>query len=653
MQVRLATKQSTAINAGQMNRLFFAAAVFAVSLVFTACQSPAPIDKTTPSRPTTPKDKVAQERQSAATAQALEQSASQQTADARNRLLLQAAREWLVANDIVRAQQALAQMSGALAPVDMVSRQIIAADIALQSQFPARALDEIDRIPAPLPRDRATEILEIKSKALFAYGRPLGAIIAATDREQMLNNPSDIENNRRMIWEGVELSASKGANMTPPPGTNRVTAGWLELGKAVLALTRNPFSAQAPINDWRTKYPEHPANDFLNRNVLPQLSASQQLPTDIAVLLPMTGKQQTVSAAIRDGILSASLQQPSTQRPRIRFYDTNLGVANVYKQATSEGAQFVVGPLLKEDVVQLVNAFANSSVTPAPTLALNTLTNAVASNGATIFQFALDPTDEAEQAAQQVMADGKKHGVIIVPDNEWGQRVQKAFAAKLNQFGGSVVAATSYNTANKDFSAPVKSVLLVDESRARSHALNAVLGSKLEFEPRVRGDIEFIFVGAEPAAGRLLRPVLRFHLLDEVPIYATSNIFEPDSNAKANAELNGVLFPDMPWIIAPDDAATQLRALLTRYWPTRMRGGNNRLFAFGFDAYRLIPALQARSANLSVNAIPGMTGTLSVDAEGRVHRQLQWAKVTDGQAQPVMSTLPIQASQASIATPNR
>jgi outer membrane PBP1 activator LpoA protein len=88
-------------------------------------------------------------------------------------------------------------------------------------------------------------------------------------------------------------------------------------------------------------------------------------------------------------------------------------------------------------------------------------------------------------------------------------------------------------------------------------------------------------------------------------------------------------------VVAPDDVASQLRNTLTRYWPNRMRG-RGRLFAFGFDAYRMIPTLQAHAVNLNASATPGMTGLLSVDNSGRVRRQLNWARVVGGQAQPVL-----------------
>jgi outer membrane PBP1 activator LpoA protein len=141
-------------------------------------------------------------------------------------------------------------------------------------------------------------------------------------------------------------------------------------------------------------------------------------------------------------------------------------------------------------------------------------------------------------------------------------------------------------------------------------------------------------VGAQPLQGRLVRPALQFHRAGDLPVYSTSDIFEPD--AQANSDLEGVIFPDMPWVISPDAVSTQLRDALMRYWPVRARG-RGRLYAFGFDAYRLIPLLKAGKIG-SEHAIPGMTGLLSIDDRGRVHRQLDWARVTNGVAAPIGTT---------------
>ena len=81
------------------------------------------------------------------------------------------------------------------------------------------------------------------------------------------------------------------------------------------------------------------------------------------------------------------------------------------------------------------------------------------------------------------------------------------------------------------------------------------------------------------------------------------------------------------------DLADSVRAAAREAWPT---GGprRNRLFAFGFDAYRLTAALRAGSA---VN-VDGLTGRLTIDADRRVLRELAWAQLHNGVTRPIPVT---------------
>ena len=225
------------------------------------------------------------------------------------------------------------------------------------------------------------------------------------------------------------------------------------------------------------------------------------------------------------------------------------------------------------------------------------------------------------------MLDGLTHGVVILPRTDWGDRVYRAFESELQLLGGTVVGSQFFDRNKRDFRGPVTAALLIDESNAREAALERIIGSKLEFQPRARADIEFIFVGAEPAQGRLLRPAIKFYLLDQTPVYSTSDIYEPD--ATANADLDGIIFPDMPWLLAPDEQSIQLRASLNRYWPGRARE-RGRLYALGFDTFRLIPILLSQSSDTPTTQANGVTGRLTINSTGRVYRDLQWAKIVNG-----------------------
>jgi outer membrane PBP1 activator LpoA protein len=605
----------------------FAFSLFA-ALAIGAC-TPMP---TRPERPPSERqwaqaEKLSREGNAEGAAQAYEALAASATGDLRDRLWLRAAREYVRANQIDKASALLKQTSATLPSADISLRAEVAAEIALRSQKPDRALAELESIPRPIPHESLADVLSIRARALFALNRPAAGIMAALDREQALATQEEKRANQRLIWEGLQRSAANNADFTVPAGASSVVAGWLELGRAALIAARNPFTAKQDLADWRTRYPHHPANELLTQTVLPELGVGLEYPAQIALVLPLSGRLQSAGVAVRDGFLAALLQQDASRRPVLDVYDSDqLGAVTAYQKALADGAQFVVGPLIKDEVT----AVAFSGAVAVPTLALNQLSDD-ADKPAFLYQYSLDPEEEARQVAQRATNDGHMRALVLLPNNDWGQRVFRAFDDEFKILGGTIAGMRFYDSGERDFSGPVARLLLVDESRARAHALNATLGTHLEFEARRRTDVDFVFMGAQPLQGRLIRPALQFHRAGDLPVYSTSEIFEPD--AQANSDLEGVMFPDMPWVISPDAVSSQLRNSLTRYWPMRVRS-RGRLYAFGFDAYRLIPLLKAGRFG-SAHAIPGMTGLLSIDEQGHVHRQLDWARVTGGQAAPI------------------
>jgi outer membrane PBP1 activator LpoA protein len=87
------------------------------------------------------------------------------------------------------------------------------------------------------------------------------------------------------------------------------------------------------------------------------------------------------------------------------------------------------------------------------------------------------------------------------------------------------------------------------------------------------------------------------------------------------------MFPDIPWVIAPDGESAELRKVLATYWPNQAER-RSRLYAMGFDAYRLVPLI---NAGMGPNRLQAMTGVLHLDADGRILRHLPWARIQRGQ----------------------
>ena len=336
-------------------------------------------------------------------------------------------------------------------------------------------------------------------------------------------------------------------------------------------------------------------------------------PRQIALLLPLSGRAEQIGAAVRDGFISAYYEQDAASRPRLKIYDVAAhSVASAYGQAVADGAGFVVGPLTKADVA----AVAPLAAGRVPTLALNFLGGSAAAPR-DLYQFALLPEDEARIVARRLAADGRLRGVAILPNGEWGDRVAAAFTGEFARLGGAVLDTARYDPGLVDFSDIIRTTLQIHEIKG---------------EPVThRADAAFVFIAGTPDIARLIMPQLKFHYAGDIPVYSTSESFKPGT--AANADIDGLMFPDMPWMISADPATDAIRDKVRAAWPAAT-ARRDRLFAFGFDAYRLVPEL--RSGFFRDGAqFSGMTGQLQLDAEQRLRRNLGWAVIKDGGPQPL------------------
>ena len=333
----------------------------------------------------------------------------------------------------------------------------------------------------------------------------------------------------------------------------------------------------------------------------------------IALILPLSGRSESVGVAVRDGFVAAYLQQDPATRPLLKIYDSAAdSVAGAYRHAVDDGAAFIVGPLTKEDVAAVVPV----RTAKTPELALNFLGDTV-NAGTEFYQFALLPEDEARGVARRLVADGKLRGVALIAQGELGTRVQKAFVDEFTQHGGTLVDGGRFDASRADFSDVIKQVLQV----------HGVKG-----EPSThRSDVDFIFLEGPPAAARLILPQLKFNYAGDIPVYATSDSFEP--NRTANSDLDGMFFADMPWLVSTDPSVDQIRDSVRAAWPART-ARLDRLYAFGFDAYRLVPAIKSDALSATQD-LAGMTGMLSLDDHHRVRRELEWVQVRSGIPQPL------------------
>ena len=344
------------------------------------------------------------------------------------------------------------------------------------------------------------------------------------------------------------------------------------------------------------------------------------MPARIALLLPANGPLAVPAAAVREGFFTAYFGDTGdAQRPNVRSYDSGGTPAQAmaaYQQAVGDGAQLVIGPLGRDSVATM---FSQASL-PVPMLALNHPDNNTPPPAGSA-EFGLLPEAEGAQAAAHMSERGIKQAIVFLSADDRARRAAAAFKAQFESLGGQVTSQTMLANDNVDYSDRIKA---------------ALSGA---------GDGSGILLLLRAQTARLLMPQLKLASVTQ-PVFATSLTYAGSDDATADNDLDGIEFCDVPWLF---DAQPGLpdHATIAAQLP-EARNAAARLFAFGMDAYALAPYLDWLRTHPGTY-LPGATGQLTADQQGRVHRVPIWASFQDGIARPVaagMDAVPASASSA-------
>ena len=394
-------------------------------------------------------------------------------------------------------------------------------------------------------------------------------------------------------------------------------AGWAELALLSQQFIADLPGFQAALPSWQAQFPDHPA---LLEPLLQQWETwfpiSPVIPQRVAVLLPQDERYQVVSNTIRTGILHQSNQWPDDQQPDILFYDSSQAIPEVYQQAVADGADWVIGPLRKTSVAALL-PLTDLSV---PVLALNQVPLPDDIPPADIFFMALNPEDEARQAAKRIWSDQYQRPAILAPDNAWGQRLSTAFQTYWSELSDVSPAIAYYDPATFDHGTTIKQLFLSDQSYARHRQIQTWLKQNVEFTPRRRIDIDAIFLIARHVQAQGFAPQLKFHFAGDLPIYATSYAWQGQLNQHQLADMRGIQIPDMPFLASQE----ALQPVLDATPDQQLR--YVRLFALGMDALGILPHIP-RLQNDTHVLWSGVTGTLSLNKVQSINRQLTWLQL--------------------------
>jgi hypothetical protein len=319
-------------------------------------------------------------------------------------------------------------------------------------------------------------------------------------------------------------------------------------------------------------------------------------PARLAVLLPMSGPLAAAATGVRDGLLAGYYAEPR-RRSTLRFYDsggTGDGARAAMKKALADGAQMIVGPLGRDEV----NAVFADGDPGVPVLALNRPQDAPPAGS---LSFALLPDDEGLALADRLAARGLLQVLVVMQSDDNAQRAITALRAGLSLRGGAVVAEITVGESSADLAGRIADAL----AKANSPPTAVVFALR-------------------PAQAPLVLAQVRASGVSALPRFATSGIVGP---GKIADELDGIEFPELPWLLDQSDALPDADAL-SRGLPSA-RGASQRLFAFGRDAWSLVGYFERLQSDPSF-AINGATGRLRMDSLGALQREPAWAEISDG-----------------------
>lgn len=410
---------------------------------------------------------------------------------------------------------------------------------------------------------------------------------ALASNHETLNGQAKIENGRAIeqIIAGLDnatLSTEAGVLRDGDPLYNFIGRELLRRG---LTLPRE-FDREG---NWRFNASNRPPAD----------RDGYRPPRKVAVLLPLTGAIAAASSPVRDGLL-AGYYGEHRQRPEIVFYDTTgtpAGAVAAYQKASTEGADYVVGPLGRDEV----GALFQESQLSVPVLALNRGPNAPPSGNVS---FALAPEDDGISAAEYLLARKARRVLILAGNDDSMRRSATAFREHLQSRGGIVV----------------DTIVIADKPADSTAALQAAMQKE--------GGVEAVFLALKGGQAHALAPQLAITGLTTKPRVSTPQLLSGTGKQEQDRLLDGIAFPTETWSV--QGVAGLPSAESTGQTLSTARGPAAKLFAFGYDAW-LLTAYLEKIANNANGQLSGATGALRIDGFGNIVRTPAWSTFVDGQ----------------------
>lgn len=474
--------------------------------------------------------------------------------------------------------------------------------------------------------------------------------------------------------------------------------GWLDLLNTYEYNQDDAGKLSQAIREWQTRYPRNPGALTLPTLLLRQSQSAVSNSGKIALLLPLTGQAKVFGNAIMQGFTDAKEGLPQVQanaapeapqqdslasilaelgisspnadtattendnstddntsegaensdatsaketeafagnsrvqldpivqnNRQVIMYDTNSQPIDLLlKQVQQEGADLIVGPLLKPEVIKTIELKSG-----LPVLALNEVDNIPLAT--TVCFFSLSPEDETRNAAQHLRQQQKSNPLIIVPDNKFGQRMAQTFADEWQRSGGGTVLQQTFGSLDSLKSSINRGVGIRMTGTPVLPTDNAPLPLDTASMPTTNGAIDSVYIIATSDELTLIKPMIDMAISTKKrpPIYVSSRSNQGGMGPDFRMEMDGIQFSDIPLMTGANLPLMQKASSKFANDYSLMR-----LYAMGIDAWSLANNYnELTKGTLQFN---GVSGSLRVEDNCTIYRQLPWMQFKQGKIEPV------------------
>jgi outer membrane PBP1 activator LpoA protein len=432
-------------------------------------------------------------------------------------------------------------------------------------------------------------------------------------------NPQANTEDIHQLWQALSLLSSWQVNqlaaLAPPH-----FKGWQQLLTYAHKFGSEPTRFNRYLTQWQRNFSAHPAQVVIDSLRTREQLAPQVL-QNIAVILPLSGKQAAAGKVAQQGILAA---YKSNETKSLNFIDANtLDWSTLNEQLTNFNSHFVIGPLLKGNVEQYL---AQTEIT-LPSLLLNTPgLNTLEKTRRTSKQIILSmrPEDEAIQAATTLSRKNYQSPVVLSHRDKASKRIAQTFVKQwklINNYKPEIV----YFEKGKKMQAQLKASLDVDSSQARIKDLKIRLKQNIKTQSRNRRDIDMFYIVGSPTQTKLLKPYIDVNtspFAKIIPVYASSRSHSSKQDTSKNLDLRNLIFTEMPWLLKSQQQNKQLAALSKKLWPSRSDSLQS-IFAMGYDSLLLVDKISAMQLHPYIHHY-GQTGILKLNSNNILTRSLLW-----------------------------